>query len=79
LRDRIRQPRAIADRPAIDIDRDVPSQSSLIIQHITTQLGSDANTAASAAAIVAPVTCAEGTGKNRCSADVNKTVGINFP
>jgi hypothetical protein len=37
LRDRIRQPRAIADRPAIDIDRDVPSQSSMIIQHITTQ------------------------------------------
>jgi len=36
-RDRIRQPRAIADRPTIDINRDVPSQSSLIIQHITTQ------------------------------------------
>src|SRR6516165_2285324 len=36
-RDRIRQMRAIADRPTIDIDRDVPSQSSLIIQHITTQ------------------------------------------
>jgi hypothetical protein len=35
-RDRIRQSRAIADRPAIDKDRDVPSQSSLIIQHITT-------------------------------------------
>jgi hypothetical protein len=31
-RDWIRQPRAIADRPTIDIDRDVPSQSSLIIQ-----------------------------------------------
>jgi len=27
---------------------------------------------------VAPVTCAEGTGKNRCSADVNKTVGIKL-
>ena len=39
LRDRIRQPRAIGDRLAIDIDRDVPSQSSLIIQHITTQPG----------------------------------------
>jgi len=37
LRDHIRQPRAIVDRPAIDIDRDVPSQGSLIIQHITTQ------------------------------------------
>src|SRR6516164_11120285 len=37
LRDRIRQPRAIADWPTIDIDRDVPSQSSLIIHHITTQ------------------------------------------
>ena len=37
LRDRIPQPRAIADRLAIDIDRDVPSQTSLIIQHITTQ------------------------------------------
>src|SRR6202022_3665033 len=31
----IRQPCAISDRVAVDIDRDMPTQSPLIIQHIT--------------------------------------------
>ena len=56
----------------------MPTQSSLIIQHITTQPGLDAKTEVSASPIVAPATCAEGTGKKRCSADVNKTLGIRI-